>query len=116
MCVSPSGAEIVTASGETTAAVVSFATGETLRVFRGHTSYVRTALFTPDGSKVITGSDDKTVRVWPIRHAAVARLASFLHIVDPAKQLYEGEVVAQLIGERVKRILFAVVEKGDIQG
>ena len=89
---------------------------EILRVLRGHTSSVLTALFTPDGSKVITGSYDKTVRVWPVRPAAEARLASLIYLIDPAKQLYEGEEVAQLLGERVKRILFAEVERGDIQG
>ena len=116
VCVSPSGAEIVTACTDETSVVVSFATGEILRVLRGHTISVNSALFTPDGSKVITGSWDKTVRVWPIRPAAEARLASLLHIVDPAKQLYEGEEVAQLLGEHLKRILFADVERGDIHG
>ena len=116
VCVSPSGAEIASVSQDNTSALVSFATGEILRVLRGHSHFVRTVLFSPDGSKVITGSFDKRVRVWPIRPAAEARLASFLHIVDPAKQLYEGEEVAKLLGERVRRILFAVVERGDIQG
>ena len=110
------GLRFATASDDETSAVVSFVTGETLRVLRGHTDSVRTVLFTPDGSKVITGSGDKTVRVWPIRPAAEARLASLLYLINPAKLLYEGEEVAQLLGERVKRILFSVVERVDIQG
>ena len=116
VCVSPSGAEIATAGDDYTSAVVSFATGKILRVLRGHGYCLRTVLFTPDGSKVITGSDDKTVRVWPTRSAAEARLASLLHLIEPAKQLYEGEEVAQLLGEHLKRILFADVERGDIHG
>ena len=116
VCVSPSGAEIATACGDNTSAVVSFATGEVFRALKGHIDWVRSVLFTPDGSKVITGSFDKTVRVWPIRPVAEARLASLLHNIDPAKQLYEGEEVAQLFGKRMKRIMFAEVERGDIQG
>ena len=116
VCVSPSRAEIATASSDCTSAVVSIATGEILKVLRGHTNFVRTVLFSPDGSKVITGSIDKTVRVWPIRPAAESRLASLLHLVNPAKQLYEGEEVARIVWNRVKRILFTEVERGDIQG
>jgi len=107
MCVSPSGAEIATASIDNTADVVSFVTGEILRVLRGHKDWVRTALFTPDGSKVITGSNDKTIRTWDLFFKSRKRLSSFLHPIDPEKLLYHGEdVVTELYG-RLKRNLFA---------
>lgn len=32
--------------------------------FKGHTSSIKTAIYTPDDKKVISASDDKTVRVW----------------------------------------------------
>src|SRR5262249_45360473 len=34
------------------------------RVLRGHDSYVYAVAFTPDGSRIISGSWDQTVRVW----------------------------------------------------
>lgn len=34
-----------------------------LKEFRGHTSYVNDAIFTSDGSRVITASSDCTVKV-----------------------------------------------------
>lgn len=34
-----------------------------LKEFRGHTSYVNDAIFTNDGSRVITASSDCTVKV-----------------------------------------------------
>ena len=35
-----------------------------LKEFRGHTSYVNSAVYSPDGSSVISASSDATVRVW----------------------------------------------------
>jgi WD40 repeat protein len=32
----------------------------------GHTDQINTAAFSPDGSKVVTGSHDKTVRIWNV--------------------------------------------------
>jgi hypothetical protein len=34
--------------------------------FEGHTRTVRALAFTPDGTKVISGSDDETVRLWEV--------------------------------------------------
>lgn len=46
--------------------------GKLLKEFRGHTSYVNDAIFTNDGSRVITASSDCTVKV------CILRLLSFL--------------------------------------
>lgn len=37
--------------------------GKILKEFRGHSSYVNDAIFTADGSRVITASSDCTVKV-----------------------------------------------------
>jgi WD40 repeat protein len=31
---------------------------------RGHDDWIRSVKFSPDGSKIVSGSDDKTIRVW----------------------------------------------------
>ncbi|KAB1210925.1 WD40 repeat-containing protein SMU1 [Morella rubra] len=41
--------------------------GKLLKEFRGHTSYVNDAIFTTDGSRVITASSDCTVKVWDVK-------------------------------------------------
>jgi len=42
------------------------ATGEELRVLRGHRQRVTALVFTPDGKAVISGSHDGTVRLWDV--------------------------------------------------
>ena len=32
--------------------------------FKGHTNIVTAVAFTPDGSRIVTGSCDKTAKVW----------------------------------------------------
>ncbi len=39
-------------------------TGMELQTFRGHTWYVYSVAFSPDGTKVVTGSVDGTARIW----------------------------------------------------
>ena len=29
-----------------------------------HSDYVRSVVFSPDGTKIVSGSDDKTIKVW----------------------------------------------------
>jgi WD40 repeat protein len=40
--------------------------------FQGHTGPVWSAVFNPDGRRVLTASSDKTARLWPLLPAAVS--------------------------------------------
>ena len=39
-------------------------TGLEIFSLKGHTGYVVSVAFSPDGKRILTGSDDKTARVW----------------------------------------------------
>mmetsp|Transcript_66963 Transcript_66963/g.187171 ORF Transcript_66963/g.187171 Transcript_66963/m.187171 type:complete len:525 (-) Transcript_66963:45-1619(-) len=61
---SKDSSQILTASFDSTARAHGLKSGKTLKEYRGHTSYVNSAVYTRDGAKVITGSSDGHVMVF----------------------------------------------------
>ncbi|KAL6626252.1 hypothetical protein ACP70R_029978 [Stipagrostis hirtigluma subsp. patula] len=59
--------------------------GKMLKEFRGHNSYVNYAIFTTDGSRVITASSDCTVKVWD------TKTTDCLHTFKPPPPLRGGD-------------------------
>ncbi|MGB4727631.1 MAG: hypothetical protein WBH86_09505, partial [Thermogutta sp.] len=49
---------------DNTAIVRDAETGKRLRVLRGHNDAVYSAVFSPDGRRIVTGSIDNTAIVW----------------------------------------------------
>jgi WD40 repeat protein len=63
---SPDGRLLASVSDDRTVKILSADTGATLRTLRGHTDWVNSVLFSQDGTKVLSGSSDVTVRGWRI--------------------------------------------------
>lgn len=64
-CFSPtSSSRMVTGSGDATARVWDCDTGTPMHTLKGHTSWVLTVSWSPDGGTIATGSMDNTVRLW----------------------------------------------------
>ena len=47
-----------------TARIWDAATAKEIAVLRGHDNSVNSAAFSPDGSRIVTASADKTARIW----------------------------------------------------
>ncbi|MGD9359086.1 MAG: TIR domain-containing protein [Desulfobacterales bacterium] len=60
----PEGQRIVTTSPDKTARIWETATGEPIKVLRGHEGTLWHAEFSPDGSRIVTASNDGTARIW----------------------------------------------------
>ena len=86
---SPDGTRLVTATAgkEGTVRVWNLATGQPVGVPARHEAAIRTVQFSPDGSRFVTASEDRTRRVWdtetgqsigePMRHEGWVSDASF---------------------------------------
>ena len=80
---SPDGRFVLTASDDGTASLWQLTlpegdedvvpAGEVIRTFTGHTDRVRFAAFSPDGTQVVTTSDDKTARIWTAADGQLVR-------------------------------------------
>ncbi len=63
--ISPDGRRYVAgAEDKTSVTLRDMATGQVLATLEGHTDSVHTATFSPDGSRLVTSSSDKTARLW----------------------------------------------------
>jgi WD40 repeat protein len=41
-----------------------------LNTLKGHTDYVYSVAITPDGTKIVSGSDDNTIKVWDLNNGS----------------------------------------------
>jgi WD40 repeat protein len=66
----------------------------TSRAFDGHTGYINRVVVSPDGTRFVTASDDKTVRVWDERTGASRLLVGHTDEVWHARFVSDDEVAS----------------------
>jgi WD40 repeat protein/formylglycine-generating enzyme required for sulfatase activity len=70
ICISPDEKTVLTLSLEDnfpkSARLLDVVTGNQLQVLHGHTDQLNCACFSPDGTQVLTGSNDRTARLWDV--------------------------------------------------
>ena len=64
----------LSASDDHTLRLWDVATGETLRVFEGHTDLVSSVAFSQDGQTALSGSFDRTLRLWDVASGETLRV------------------------------------------
>jgi eukaryotic-like serine/threonine-protein kinase len=57
---------VASGGGDTTAQVWDAADGSRIYIYHGHSDLIWTVVWSPDGTRIASGSADKTVQVWQI--------------------------------------------------
>jgi eukaryotic-like serine/threonine-protein kinase len=71
------------------------AASQTLATLRGHTEFVAAVAFSPDGSRIASGGDDRCVRIWdPVTARPVHRLAGHTGWVNAVAWAPAGDRLA----------------------
>jgi WD40 repeat protein len=79
-----------------------------LAILSGHGGIVYSAAYSPDGARIATASDDKTLRIWDARTGlALAEYPSFGGFVPLAVYSPDGHQIATSAGDMTARILDA---------
>jgi len=118
---SPDGSRVVTASGDTTARVWDAATGEEIAVLKGHCPpdldyelgcSVHSAVVSPNGTRIVTASDDNTARIWDAATGKeIASLAGHEDTVYSAAFSPDGTRVVTAAEDKTARIWDAATGK-----
>lgn len=70
----------------------------------GHSNWVRSCNFSPDGRLAVSGSDDKTVRIWDLRTKRALRTYSNHSAVNAVRFHPDGTCIAAACGDSTIRI------------
>jgi len=70
-----------------------------LAVLRGHGSFVNSAVFSPDGARIVTASADRTIRLWEITTASGIEVFPRENVVNTAAYSPDGTRLVIASGE-----------------
>jgi WD40 repeat protein len=96
---------VASGSGDKTVRLWDAVTGAPLQALEGHSSWVSSVAFSPDGKLVATGSDDETVRLWDaVMGAPLQALEGHSRYVSSVAFSPDGKLVASGSGDKTVRL------------
>jgi eukaryotic-like serine/threonine-protein kinase len=104
MAFSPDGSRLV-APDQRVARVWETGTGKLAAVLTGHTDNVNTAVFGPNGKRILTASNDRTARIWdPETGEELARLTGNAGAVYSASFSTDGTLIVTSAADYVSKV------------
>jgi TRAP-type C4-dicarboxylate transport system substrate-binding protein len=102
---SPDGKTIATGCEDNVTRIWDIATGEIMREFTRHESFIQGVAFSPDGKYLLTGSDDKTARLWDLSTGETIRVfTDHRGAVQTVTFSPDGSLIATASNDTVARV------------
>jgi WD40 repeat protein len=93
VAISPNGQSVLIGYIGGDVVLWDIATGNSIQIFKGHSTDVGSVAFSPDGKSVLTGGSDKTVRLWDVRTGNELLLLSTTDNVDAVAFSPDGQSI-----------------------
>lgn len=95
------GAMVVTCSSDSLARIWDAVQGTLLYTLAGHSGAVNTINWSPDGSKVVTGSDDYTIKIWNLKSLSLVQeaISPVFSIVVPGGAAHDIDLKQCPVGD-----------------
>ncbi len=106
LAISPDGSELAVGTGNSTIQLIPLDERDRgARTLEGHTAVVYALRFSPDGQRLLSGSDDRTLGVWDSsRGQLIARLRGHSNYVHDLDVSPDGQRVVTASGDGTARI------------